>query len=78
MAVIVDKIGVLNSKGGKSFTILKLSDLVKYNMSRVKNHLTKLYNNDNEGLKIALKSYNSDCYKTITVMAFNDSALPAK
>ena len=63
VGVVVDKIGVLTSKGGKSFTILKLSDLVKYNMTRVKQHLERQYANDPEGLKFALKSYNADGYK---------------
>jgi len=44
--VIVDKIGVLTSKGGKRFTIFKLSDLVKYNMIRVREALAKKYGSD--------------------------------
>lgn len=76
--MVVDKIGVLTSKGGKRFTIFKLSDLIKYNMNRVRECLTKKYGSDQDGLKIALKAYNSDGYKTISVMAFNESAEPAK
>lgn len=78
VGVIVDKIGVLTSQKGKKFTILKLSDLTKYDMNRVKSHLAKEYTKDEESLKIAQKSYNSDGYKTVSVMAFNDCALPAK
>lgn len=64
IGVVVDKIGVLTSKSGKKkFTILKLSDLVKYNMIRVKQHLEQQYAKDPEGLKFALSSYNSDGYK---------------
>ena len=78
VGVVVDRIGVLTSKGGKTFSILKLSDLVKYNMKRVKEFYARQFPNDQEGLKQALKSYNSDGYKTISVMAFNESTLPAK
>ena len=78
VGVIVDKIGVLTSKGGKKFTIVKLSDLVKYNMARVKQHLERVHTGDAEGLKTALKAYNPDGYKTMSIMAFNESALPSK
>mmetsp|Transcript_18862 Transcript_18862/g.25582 ORF Transcript_18862/g.25582 Transcript_18862/m.25582 type:complete len:173 (+) Transcript_18862:619-1137(+) len=78
VGVIVDKIGVLTSKGGKKFTILKISDLVKYNMNRVKDSLLKTYASDQDGFKQAMRSFNSDGYKTFSLMAFNESALPAK
>jgi len=47
-------------------------------MTRVKEHLARQFDKDPEGLKQALKAFNSDGYKTISVMAFNESALPAK
>ena len=78
VGVIVDKIGVLTSKGGKRFTILRISDLVKYEMVRVKEQLTRLYGSDQEGLKFALKAFGSDGYKSLSVMAFGDCALPSK
>ena len=68
----------MTSKGGKKFTILKLSNLVKYNMTRVRAHLESQYRDDKEGLKLALRNYNVDGYKQISVMAFGESALPAK
>lgn len=68
----------MTSKSGKKFTILKLSDLVKYNMPRIRAHLEKEYGDDQEGLKLALRNYNVDGYKQISVMAFGESALPAK
>ena len=74
VAVIVDKIGVLTSKSGKKFTILVLSDLVKYDLNRVKKHLTQEYGKDQEGLKQALRSFNRDGYKTISVMVFGEAA----
>lgn len=58
IGVIVDRIGVLTSKGGKKFTILKLSDLVKYDMSKVRAHLARQFPKDTEGQKQALKSFN--------------------
>ena len=51
---------------------------MKYNMTRVKQHLELQYAKDPEGLKFALSSYNSDGYKQISVIAFDESALPAK
>ena len=51
VGVVVDRIGVLTSKGGKTFSILKLSDLVKYNMKRVKEFYGRKFANDQEGLK---------------------------
>lgn len=78
VGVVVDRIGVLNSKGGKTFSILKVSDLVKYNMARVKEHLGRQFKNDQESLKHALKAFNPDGYKTISIMAFNECAVPAK
>ena len=74
----MDRIGVLTSKGGKTFSIIKLSNLVKYNMVKVKEHLSKIHGADQEGLNVALKAYNADSYKTVTIMAFGESALPAK
>ena len=78
VGIIVDRIGVLTSKGGKKFTIIKISDLVKYNMSRVKEHLGRQWGKDEESMKQALRAYNSDGYKTITLMCWGESALPAK
>lgn len=78
VGVVVDRIGVLTSLKGKTFTILKISDMVKYNMTRVKEYLNRQFKNDPDGLKQAIKSYNEDGYKTISVMCFNESALPAK
>jgi len=41
VGVVVDRIGVLTSLKGKTFTILKISDMVKYNMTRVKEYLNR-------------------------------------
>ena len=46
IGVIVDKIGVLTSKGGKKFTIIKLSNLVKYNLPKVKKYLEGVFGSD--------------------------------
>ena len=78
VGVIVDRIGVLNSKAGKKFSILKLSNLVKYNVVKVKEHLARVLKNDEDGQKIALRAFNADAYKTVSFMAFGESALPAK
>ena len=41
IAVVVDKSRVLESKSGKKFIILKLSDLVKYDMPKVRQQVQK-------------------------------------
>ena len=78
IGIVVDKIGVLTSKNGKSFTILKLSDIVKYDLNKVKAHLAKEFSGDDVAMKTALKSYSTSGYKTISFLAFSDAALPAK
>lgn len=42
-------------------------------MFAVKKHLGNIYQNDAEGMKIAEKSYNTNGYKTIKLMAFDDA-----
>ncbi|CDW78551.1 UNKNOWN [Stylonychia lemnae] len=73
IGVLVDVSGPFQSKSNKRYTILRVTDLVKYNMSAVKKELTKLYEGNPEGLKIAEKSFNSNGYKTIKLMAFEDA-----
>lgn len=36
VGVVVDVVGPYKSKSGKQFSVLKLSDLVKYDLSKVK------------------------------------------
>ena len=47
-------------------------------MPKVKEMLNRVHKDDQDQLKQALRSYNSDGYKVIGVMAFGNSALPAK
>ena len=73
IAVMVDKSRVLESKHGKKFIILKLSDLVKYDMSKVRQLIEKEFKNDPGAQKEALKVYNAEGYKTINFLAFGES-----
>jgi hypothetical protein len=74
VGIVVDKIGVLTSKAGKLFTILKLSDIVKYEMPKVKQFVSKEFEGDEMAQKTALKSYTYDGYKTVSFMAFASAA----
>lgn len=78
VGVVVDKIGVLTSKSGKNYTVLKLSDLVKHDVAKMKAMLGMTFGKDLEGYKTALRAFNSDGYKAVTLMAFGESALAAK
>ena len=46
IGILVDKSRVLESKNGKKFIILKFSDLVKYDMSKVRQVLQKEFKDD--------------------------------
>ena len=74
---MVEVAGAFTAKSGKHFSVLKMSDLVKYDMSKVKKLLeTNAQNNQGtkeeqvEFVKISEKSFNSNGYKTLKVMAF--------
>ena len=52
VGVIVDKSRVLESaKTGKKFIILKLSDLVKYDMGKVRQKVSQEFKNDGAAQK---------------------------
>ena len=79
VGIVVDKIGVLTSKSnGKPFTIIKLSDIVKYDMAKVKSHIATQHKNDEKECKTALKAYSDDGYKSVSFFAFEKAAMPAK
>ena len=59
------------SKAGKRYTMFKISDLQKYEMSMVKKLLAQMYKADPEAIKIAEKSFNSNGYKHVKLMAFD-------
>jgi len=75
VGVVVDKVGVLTSKSGKSFSILKLSDLVKYDQVKVRKFLEDEYKGDPAGFKQAFKSFTRNGYKSLSFMAFGDTAM---
>ena len=63
----------MESRNGKKFIILKLSDLVKYDMTKVRQLVQKEFKNEPEAQKQALKVYNQDGYKTINFLAFGET-----
>lgn len=74
VGVLVDSTRPIASKNGKTFMILKLTDLVKYDMHKVKKQLALKYKNNSEFLKMAEKNISTNGYKTIKVMVFNELA----
>ena len=69
----MDKSRVLESqKTGKKFIILKLSDLVKYDMTKVRQKVAKQFRNDGAAQKLAMKNFNAEGYKTLSFLAFGE------
>jgi hypothetical protein len=74
VGTIVDKLPVRTSKSGKNFSIFKISDLQKYEMGKVKQHLEKTFKKESEELKSAMKAYNSSGYKAFSIFVFGEAA----
>ena len=73
IGVIVDVSGPFQSKNNKRYTIAKITDLVKYDMNKVKKVLSERFKNDPESMKIAEKSFNTNGYKIVRLMAFDEA-----
>lgn len=80
VGVVVEVYGPNTSKTGKQFSTFKLSDLVKYDIAKVKKLLESQGGAAKEGVqewvRLSEKSFNSNGYKTLKVMAFQEVALP--
>ena len=74
IGVLVENSRVNRSKNGKEFCTMKFTDLVKYDILKVKKVLETKFKDDKDGLKMAEKSYNSNGYKTFKLMVFNELA----
>lgn len=63
------------SKNGKNYRVLKVTDLQKYEMTKVKKYLEELAVTlkNPPFAKIAEKSYNNNGYKLVKLMAFEES-----
>jgi hypothetical protein len=70
IGVIVEKTGVTTTKSGKDICRFRVSDLQKYDMSKVKPALVSQFKQDALGMKAALKAYNSSAYKVYTFLVF--------
>lgn len=80
--------GTIKAKSGKQFSIMKVSDLVKYDMSKVRKLLEIMapkpsnvqmmggvgYTEVSEFVKVSEKSFNTNGYKSLKVMAFQEAA----
>jgi hypothetical protein len=73
IGVIVDISAPLQSKNNKKYRAIKVSDLVKYDIFKVKKHLEKTYSQDKDGYKMAEKSFNSNGYKVLKIMVFDEA-----
>ncbi len=75
IGVVVELSNLMKSKKGKAYCNLKLSDLNKYDMSKVNKLLAHAFDNqDCDAQKIAKKCFNSNGYKTMRIIAFGDVA----
>jgi len=71
----------MTSKNNKKFAILKISDLVKYDLDKVKQDRTNKLEGqikkgqcDKSEIENALKHYTPSGYKQMSVMCFGDAA----
>ena len=74
VGVVVESTKPFTSKSNKLFSTVKISDLWKYEMFRARKLLEKNYKDDKDGLKMAEKSFNSNGYKVMKIMIFNEAA----
>lgn len=72
IGVVVEMSRPITSRNGKQFAIMKLSNLVKYDTHKVKKHLAEEYKEDKDAYKMAEKSFNTNGYKCMKVMIFNE------
>jgi hypothetical protein len=82
IGVLCDVAPPMTSKNGKKFSILKLTDLVKYDLNKVKRALSAQVDTllakqlcDKEELALALKAYTPNGYKQMSIMCFGEAAL---
>jgi hypothetical protein len=77
VGVVVEIGDVLMSKNSKKYRVLKVTDLQKYDLFRVKKHLEQEAAALKDPLlaKIAEKSFNNNGYKLMKLMAFEEAML---
>lgn len=77
IGILTDKSPPINSKIGKKFMVFKISDLVKYDIDRVRTYLQEKFGKGEnmDEMKITMKSFTPSGYKNISFMAFGDSQL---
>lgn len=81
IGVITDISPKITGKNGKPFCIIKVSDLIKYDLNKVKeqlhNHLAlQIKNNvcDKDEIQMALKAFTPNGYKAVSIMCFGESS----
>ena len=83
----MDVVGPYKSKSGKQFSIVKISDLVKYDLQKVKQMLEaqakknrevhgETQESSEEWCRMSERQFNSNGYKTLKIMAFQEAATP--
>jgi hypothetical protein len=78
VGVVIEVSGPIKAKTGKEFSIMKLSDLVKYDISKARLVIQKKYEATKAAfgdeaahvVKLQEKNFNSNGYKTIKFMGF--------
>ena len=69
IGVVTEKSPIIVSKTGKKFSILKISDLTKYDLNKLKSTLDQGAQNAEE-TKLQMKSYTANGYKQVTLFCF--------
>lgn len=81
IGVVTESSPPIAGKSGKQFSIMKITDLIKYDMNKVRLQLTEHLEDkikksvcDKDEIKTALKSFTTNGYKQIKIMCFEESA----
>ena len=74
LGVVVEISALRQSRNGKAYAFMKITDLAKYDMVRVKRMLDQRFKDDEVLRKQLEKNYTSNGYKSLRVMVFGDAA----
>lgn len=81
VGTVVEVKGPETGRNGKTFLTFKFANLVKYDMSRLrKNVLDKIeevFDNNQQVMKQAARSFNTDGYKTLRIIVFGEDLCKA-
>lgn len=74
IGVIIEISAVRESKNGKPYAFMKISDLVKYDIMRAKKMIEAKFKEDDVLRKQLERNFTQNGYKTLKIMAFGEAA----